>query len=64
MQKPRKVLTRPSSAARALFSSALNIERVDRLVQAIGAQLKMRNPVIDEIVGLIDGRLDLKRASN
>ena len=32
-------LVRPSSAARALFNGAPNIERTDRLVQAIAAQL-------------------------
>ena len=36
-------LVRPSSAARALFAGAPNIERVDRLVQAIAAQKGMRN---------------------
>ena len=37
-------LSRPSSAARALFAGAPNIERVDRLVQRIAAQKGMRNP--------------------
>ena len=36
-------LVRPSSAARALFDGAPNIERTDRLVQTIGAQYGMRN---------------------
>jgi len=34
---------------------------VDRLVQAIAAQLGMRNPVVDETVGLVDARLQLNR---
>ena len=34
-------LARPSSAARALFAGAKNIERVDRLVQAVAAQKNM-----------------------
>jgi hypothetical protein len=54
-------LVRPSSAARALFAGAPNIERVDRLVQAIAAQHGQRNPVLDEIVTLVDARLELNR---
>ena len=50
-------LARPSSAARALFAGAPNIERVDRLVQAIAAQRGQRNPVLDETVALVDARL-------
>lgn len=52
-----KGLVRPSSAARALFSGAPNIERVDRLVQAVAAQGGLRNPVVDAIVALVDDRL-------
>jgi hypothetical protein len=51
----------PSSAARALFGGAPNIERVDRLVQSVGARKGMRNPVIDEVVTLVDARLELNR---
>ena len=54
-------LIRPSSAARALFNGAPNIERVDRLVQSIAAQKGMRNPVLDETVALVDARLELNR---
>ncbi len=54
-------LVRPSSAARALYAGAPNIERVDRLVQGIGAQLGMSNPVIDETVALVDARLKVNR---
>src|SRR4029077_9938898 len=43
-----RVLVRPSSAARALFNGAPNIERTDRLVQAIAAQYGMRNPIVDQ----------------
>ncbi len=50
-------LTRPSSAARALYAGAPNIERVDRLVQAIAAQHGMRNAVLDRTVALVDARL-------
>jgi hypothetical protein len=54
-------LVRPSSAARALFAGAPNIERVDRLVQTIAAQKGMRNPVVDETVALVDARLAMNR---
>jgi hypothetical protein len=54
-------LTRPSSAARALFAGAPNIERTDRLVQAIGAQKGMRSPIVDETVATVDARLAANR---
>ena len=54
-------LTRPSSAARALFAGAPNIERTDRLVQAIGAQKGMRSPIVDETVATVDARLAINR---
>jgi hypothetical protein len=40
----------PSSAARALYGGAQNIERVDRLVQQVAAQQGQRSAVLDEIV--------------
>ena len=55
------LLQSPSSAARALFGGAPNIERVDRLVQAIAAQKGMHSNVVDEIVGLVDTRLEANR---
>ncbi|HXM81903.1 MAG TPA: hypothetical protein VN929_08235 [Burkholderiales bacterium] len=51
----------PSSAARALFGGAPNIERVDRLVKTIAAQKGMRSDVIDEVVALVDARLEANR---
>jgi hypothetical protein len=54
-------LVRPSSAARALFNGAPNIERTDRLVQAIAAQYGMRNAVVDQTVALVDARLAANR---
>lgn len=56
-----KGLTRPSSAARALFAGAPRIERVDRLVQAIAVQKGMRSPEVDNIVDLVDARLATNR---
>lgn len=54
-------LTGPSSAARALYGGAPNIERVDRLVQAIARQKGMRSAVLDEVVALVDAKLEENR---
>ena len=51
----------PSSAARALYGGAPYIERVDRLVQAIAAQKGLRLPILDEVVGLVDAKLEANR---
>ncbi len=54
-------LAKPSSAARALFAGAPNIERVDKLIQQIAAQHGMQWDVIDEIIARVDRRLDINR---
>jgi hypothetical protein len=54
-------LANPSSAARALFGGAPNIERVDRLVQTIAASKGMRHAAVDEVVALVDARLEVNR---
>ena len=54
-------LIRPSSAARALDAGALNIERADRLVQALAAQKGMRNDTVDETVARVDSWLAANR---
>src|SRR3954470_21453690 len=51
----------PSSAARALAAGAPYIERVDRLVQAIAAQKGLRSAELDEVVRLVDARLEGNR---
>jgi len=51
----------PSSAARAVAGGAPYIERTDRLVKAIGAQMGMRSAAVDEIVALVDARLEANR---
>ena len=56
-----KGLASPSSAARALFGGAPDIERVDRLVQTIARQKGMRSAAVDEVVALVDARLALNR---
>jgi hypothetical protein len=54
-------LTGPSSAARALYGGAPYIERVDRLVQTIAAQKGMRSAPLDEVVSLVDAKLEENR---
>jgi len=50
-------LLNPSSAARAINAGVANIERVDRLVQAIGKEYGLEHPVVDKIVATVDKRL-------
>ncbi len=54
-------LVNPSSAARALANGAPNIERVDKLVQAIAAQHGMQSDVVDETVVTVDGWIAANR---
>jgi hypothetical protein len=53
-------LSRPASAARA-FNGAPNIERADKLVQLVAEQKGMSRPALDEIVALVDRRLEANR---
>ena len=57
-------LTGPSSAARALAAGAQFIERVDRLVQTVAAQRNLRSGAIDDIVALVDARLEANRRAS
>ena len=54
-------LASPSSAARALAAGATNIERVDRLVQALLAQRGMESDAVNGIVARVDGWLEANR---
>jgi hypothetical protein len=54
-------LLTPSSAARAVEAGAPNIERTDRLVKRIGAQKGMQSAAVDEIVAIVDARLERNR---
>ena len=54
-------LASPSSAARALYAGAPYIERVDRLVKTVAAQKAMRSAAVDEIVTLVDAKLEENR---
>ncbi len=55
-------LASPSSAARALAAGAVNIERVDRLVQTVAKQQGMHSDAVDEVVALVDGWLAANRS--
>ncbi|HEX3757406.1 MAG TPA: hypothetical protein VHW23_01810 [Kofleriaceae bacterium] len=61
--KAAEGLGKPSSAARALFGGAANIERVDCLVRRVASQQGMTLDTLDEMVGLIDQRLASNRTS-
>ncbi len=59
--KAAEDLARPSSAARALFSGAKHIERVDSLVRCIAERLGVHSAPLREIVRLVDDRLEQNR---
>ena len=61
--KAAQGLGKPSSAARALFGGAKHIERVDCLVRRIARQQGMESEAVDEVVTLVDARLEKNRAS-
>jgi hypothetical protein len=56
-------LLKPSSAARALFGGAEQIERVDCLIRRLAGQLGLQSDTLDDIVTLVDERLARNRAS-
>jgi len=60
--KAAESLGKPSSAARALFSGAEHIERVDSLVRHIARQRGLNYDALHEIVALVDDRLRNNRA--
>ena len=62
--KAAESLITPSSAARALAAGAKNIERVDRLVQAIGASMGMHHDEVDATVARVDMWLEKNRSAS
>ena len=60
--KAAESLIRPSSAARALFSGAKNIERVDKLIKLIAIQMGEDTQLIDPIIKEVDRRLEINRS--
>jgi hypothetical protein len=61
--KAAEGLGKPSSAARALFGGAEHIERVDCLVRQIALQQGLHSDTLDEIVTLVDRRLEMNRSA-
>jgi hypothetical protein len=61
--KAAEGLSKPSSAARALFGGAEHIERVDSLVRRIARQHGFQSDTLDEVVTLVDERLKANRAA-
>jgi hypothetical protein len=59
--KAAEGLSKPSSAARALFGGAEHIERVDCLVRRVASQRGLQSDTLDEIVALVDERLRKNR---
>ncbi|RJE85934.1 ketopantoate reductase family protein [Paracoccus onubensis] len=55
--KAAEGLLKPSSAARAVYDGATQIERVDKIVQKLGEAVGMPFADIDEIVAVVDARL-------
>jgi hypothetical protein len=60
--KAAESLGKPSSAARALFGGAEHIERVDSLVRSLARQRGLNCDALNEIVALVDKRLEKNRA--
>lgn len=56
-----KGLSKPSSAARALFGGAPYIERVDRLVQKLAVAKGVSHAALDLVVELVDAQLEKNR---
>ena len=54
-------LLNPSSAARAIYAGAKNIERVDKLVQLIARQRGNSNQMVDANVEIVDAKLEANR---
>ncbi len=50
-------LLKPSSAARAVYSGAVDIERVDKLIERIAAAIGLSHPAITETVATVDEKL-------
>lgn len=55
-------LLKPSSAARAVFAGATNIERVDKIIKLSADTLEMLNPTVSETVTIVDESLSKNNA--
>lgn len=50
-------LLKPSSVARSIDAGSDSIERVDKLVQQVGAELGVQFDAVDDVVKTVDGRI-------
>ena len=57
-------LLNPSSAARAIFAGAKNIERVDMLVQLIARQRGLSLDAIDDNIAIVNAKLQANREAS
>jgi hypothetical protein len=62
--KAAEGLGKPSSAARALFSGAEHIERVDCLIRRLAREQGLQSDTLDEIVTRVDARLATNRGAS
>jgi len=58
-----RALRKPSSVARALFSGARQVERVDALIERIALQRGIHLPALSGIVARVDDRLQRNRTN-
>lgn len=55
--KAAENLLKPSSVARAIDAGSHSIERVDKLVKQVGAELGIQSDAVDQVVATVDGRI-------
>lgn len=59
--KAAENLLKPSSVARSIDGGSSSIERVDKLVQLVGAELGIQSDAVDAVVKVVDARIDQNR---
>lgn len=60
--KAAENLLKPSSVARAIDGGSASIERVDKLVQLVAAELGIRSDAVDDVVRIVDARIAQNKA--
>ncbi|MFK8082375.1 MAG: ketopantoate reductase family protein [Granulosicoccus sp.] len=60
--KAAENLLKPSSVARSIDGGSYSIERVDKLVQIVGKELGIQSDAVDEVVQIVDDRIEQNRA--
>lgn len=61
--KAAENLLKPSSVARSIDSGSTSIERVDKLVQLVGAELGIQSDAVDQVVKTVDQRIEQNKKS-